>query len=109
MQLGSAVLSLKDYPSSNPLTVGTELEFGVRPEHIRVGTGVEDGSSEAVDTVVELIEPMGSDSLVWLKIQGQSMSARVESSARYVPGQNVQVRFRVGLASLFDAASGDRL
>ena len=109
LQLGTSVLSLADYPNSKPLVVGNELEFGVRPEHIRVDTGAEPGSSEARDAVVDLVEPMGSDSLVWLQLEGQTMSARVESSARFLPGQKVTVRFRVGLASLFDAASGDRL
>jgi len=59
--------------------------------------------------VVDLVEPMGSDSLVWLKVGGQVLSARVESSQRFTPGQAVTVRFRVALASLFDAASGERL
>ena len=92
-----------------PLGVGTEVEFGVRPEHLRVGTGTEAGSSEPFDAIVDLVEPMGSDALLWLKVDGQVLSARVESSQRFTPGQPVTVRFRVSLASLFDAASGDRL
>jgi hypothetical protein len=47
--------------------------------------------------------------LVWLKVGGQVLSARVESSLRFVPGQPVAVRFRVAMASLFDAANGERL
>jgi len=109
LQLGAALVPLADYPASRPLQAGTEVEFGVRPEHIRVGTGAEAGSSAAFPATVDLVEPMGSDSLVWLNLAGQTMSARVESSAHYAPGQPVSVRFRVGLSSLFDANSGDRL
>ena len=59
--------------------------------------------------VVDLVEPMGSDSLVWLKIDDTLFSARVESNQHFEPGQKVDVRFRIGLASVFDEASGDRL
>jgi len=109
LQLSSISIPLTDYVPVQPLVAGTDVEFGVRPEHLRLGTGPDEGSSEPVDAVVDLVEPMGSDSLVWLKVDGQVLSARVESSQRFAPDQPVKVRFRVGLASLFDAASGDRL
>ena len=109
LQLGTHMVSLAGYVPVRPLEAGTEVEFGVRPEHLRVGTGTEAGSSEPFDAIVDLVEPMGSDALLWLKVDGQVLSARVESSQRFTPGQPVTVRFRVSLASLFDAASGDRL
>ena len=84
--------------------------FGlVRPEHIRINAGAEPGLSESFAAEVDLVEPMGSDSLVWLRLGGQSLSARVESSARFRPDEKVTLRFRVGLASLFDATSGERI
>ena len=109
LQLGSSLIPLTDYVPSRPLVSGADVEFGVRPEHLRVGTGPEPGSSEPIDAVVDLVEPMGSDSLVWLKVDGQVLSARIESSQTFTPGQPVSVRFRVGLASLFDAMTGERL
>jgi len=109
LQLGGVTLPLTGYDYARPLIAGSDVEFGVRPEHLRLNTGTEEGSSEPVDAVVDLVEPMGSDSLVWLKVGGQVLSARVESSQRFTPGQAVTVRFRVALASLFDAASGERL
>ncbi len=109
LQLGNAKVSLADYAALRPLEAGTEVEFGVRPEHIRIGTGPEAGSSDAFAATVDLVEPMGSDALVWLNLDGQTMSARVESSQLFTPGQPVSLRFRVGLSSLFDAKTGDRL
>ena len=76
---------------------------------MRVNAGKEEGVSEAFDAIVDIVEPMGSDSLVWLKLAGQILSARVESSKIYKPNEKITVRFRVGLASLFDAESGERL
>ena len=98
---------LADYTPDKPLAAGA-AELGVRPEHILVDENGKDATS-AYKGVVDLMEPMGSDSLVWVKLGDQIISARVESNKFFEPGQKVDVRFRVGLASLFDAATGDRL
>jgi multiple sugar transport system ATP-binding protein len=102
-------IGLKDYGAIQGFAAGRDVEFGVRPEHIRINAGSEPHLSAAFDGVVDIVEPMGSDSLVWVNVGGQMLSARVESSVRFNPGDKVTVRFRVGLSSLFDAASGDRL
>ena len=85
---------------------GTAVIFGVRPEHVRIDAA---GAAESFKAVVELVEPMGSDSLVWTKFGAQPVTARVESSEHYKPGDVVNLSFRVKLASIFDAASGERL
>lgn len=108
LRLGDGMLSLKDYVPTAPLAP-KQVDFGVRPEHIRINAGVEAGLSETFLATVDIIEPMGSDSLVWLELGGQTMSARVESNMHYKHGEKVNVRFRVGLASLFDGATGDRV
>ncbi len=102
-------LPLSEYDSTNPVQPNAKAVFGARPEHIKLNGREEKGMSEPFDAVVELVEPMGSDSLVWLKFGDQIISARVESSEHYKPEEAVKVRFRVGLASIFDEASGDRL
>ena len=108
LKLGDGKLSLKDYVPDTPM-LPKPVDFGVRPEHIRINSGAEAGLSESFKAVVDIVEPMGSDSLVWLNMAGQTMSARVESNMIYKPGEKVTVRFRVGLASLFDGATGDRV
>jgi multiple sugar transport system ATP-binding protein len=108
LKLGAAKINLKDYTPLAPL-MPKQVEFGVRPEHIRINAGAEAGLSDSFNAVVDIVEPMGSDSLVWLNLGGQNLSARVESSEQYRPGEKVKIRFRVGLASLFDEATGDRL
>ena len=107
--IGKGKVALKDYAAKGKLKPGQAVVFGARPEHLRLNAGNEAGLSESFDATVDLIEPMGSDSLVWLKLAGQILSARVESSQIYKPNEKITVRFRVGLASLFDAESGDRL
>jgi len=109
IQIGKGKVALKDYATTSKLAVGKRIVFGARPEHLRINAGDEPGLSEALDATVDLIEPMGSDSLVWLKLADQILSARIESSKIYAPGEKIKVRFRVGLASVFDAESSDRL
>lgn len=108
LKMGDGKISLKDYVPDAPMSTRA-VEFGVRPEHIRINAAAEAGLSEKFNGVVDLVEPMGSDSLVWLKVGEQVMSARVESSQTYKSGEKITVRFRVGLASLFDEATGDRV
>jgi multiple sugar transport system ATP-binding protein len=108
LKLGSGKLSLKDYAPDAPMS-SRAVEFGVRPEHIRINAGAEAGLSESFKGVVDLVEPMGSDSLVWLKVDDHVMSARVESNKTFKPDEKITVRFRVGLASLFDGTTGDRV
>ncbi|HLA03397.1 MAG TPA: ABC transporter ATP-binding protein [Aestuariivirga sp.] len=107
--IGKGKVTLKDYAAKGKLKIGQAVVFGARPEHLRLNAGNEPGLSDAFDATVDLIEPMGSDSLVWLKLAGQILSARIESSQIYKPNEKITVRFRVGLASLFDAESSERL
>jgi multiple sugar transport system ATP-binding protein len=107
-QLEGIKIPLKDYPPEASLNAGAAV-LGVRPEHIQIDMAASKQTGDAYKAVVDLVEPMGSDSLVWLKIDETLFSARVESNQHFDPGQKVNVRFRIGLASVFDGATGDRL
>ncbi len=98
---------LKDYKAEKPLTNQAAV-LGVRPEHILINENVK-GSTEVYKAVVDLVEPMGSDSLVWVKLGSSIISARVESNRNFEPGQKVEVRFRIPLASVFEESTGERL
>jgi multiple sugar transport system ATP-binding protein len=87
--IGKGKVALKDYAAKGKLKVGQAVVFGVRPEHLRLNAGNEPGLSDAFDATVDLIEPMGSDSLVWLKLAGQILSARIESSQIYKPNEKI--------------------
>jgi multiple sugar transport system ATP-binding protein len=106
--LGGQKIPLKDYAPDSPLQAGAAV-LGVRPEHIQIDMAASKSSTEVYKATVDLVEPMGSDSLVWLKIEDNIISARVESNQHFDPGQKINVRFRINLASMFDDATGDRL
>jgi multiple sugar transport system ATP-binding protein len=108
ISMGKGKVALKTYAAKGKLKICQVVVFGARPEHLRLSADNEPGLSDAFDATVDLIEPMGSDSLVWLKLADQILSARVESSQIYKPNENITVRFHVGPASLFDSESGER-
>ena len=109
LELPFGTLTLKDYHADGVLSAGRRVDFGARPEHVRINAGDEPGLSQAFDAMVQVVEPMGSDSLVWLNIGDRKISVRVGSGERFEPDEKVTVRFRVKLASLFDAGTGDRI
>ncbi len=102
-------MPLTGYKFERDTSDGQKIVFGVRPEHIRINATAGPDVSPEYDAEIELVEPMGSDSLVWLTLEGQSLTARVESNLHFRPGDKVKIRFRVGLASIFDEVDGNRL
>ncbi|BBD35567.1 ABC transporter ATP-binding protein [Aminobacter sp. NyZ550] len=82
--------------------------FGVRPEHIATGDAAA-AMPFQVDARVELVEPMGSDTLVWTKLGGQSFAFRVEAERHLASGDQLRIGFDPARASLFDGQSGSRM
>jgi len=81
--------------------------LGLRPEHITIGEDARPGVS--LPAVVELDEPMGADSLVWLQAGGQQMSVRIPVEERLAHGTKVHIHFDLSKASLFDAGTELRI
>jgi multiple sugar transport system ATP-binding protein len=85
-----------------------KVVFGVRPEHVALGD-VAGTMPYQCDLTVEIVEPMGSDALVWGKFAGQNLSFRVDAERAVGKGQVVRIGFDPGRASIFDAGTGDRI
>ncbi len=81
--------------------------FGIRPEHVGVDTG--EGWPFTVPLPVEVVEPMGSDTLLWTRLGGQSFTMRVTSERAPRDGETVTIGFDPANASLFDRETGERL
>ena len=83
------------------------LKFGIRPENIRLVSG---GSDDlAVNAEVSLLEPLGSETLVTLKIGAAEMVARCAADFRQPPGTRLAVHMNPRHLHLFDKASGAAL
>ncbi|MEP0233161.1 ABC transporter ATP-binding protein [Roseibium sp.] len=101
------MVPLAGYDAQGTLSDGQKVIFGVRPEHLTLTRDQTSGPS--LPAVVELEEPMGADSLVWLRLGDQSMSVRTDSSSRFSPGEEVVITFDLDHASVFDADTEERI
>ncbi|NKK55464.1 sn-glycerol-3-phosphate ABC transporter ATP-binding protein UgpC [Rhizobium leguminosarum bv. viciae] len=80
--------------------------LGFRPEHL-----VLDGATSGLPTIpgrVSVVEPMGSDAVVWFDWADQSLSLRLMGDVTLQPGDAVVPGLDIAKASLF-GADGSRL
>ena len=71
------------------------VALGIRPEHIVYGPAAA-GQPFSKEIEVEIVEPMGSDTLVWTKLGGHNLSFRVEAEKALSVGERIADRFRPG-------------
>lgn len=81
-----------------------EVVLGVRPEHIKLVSSDQEGH----EALVDLVESTGPEDNVTLSVNGQKVTARLETGVTK-SGQTVKVQIATDKVSLFDAASGKRL
>jgi multiple sugar transport system ATP-binding protein len=92
--------SFRTTPTDAPATLG------IRPEHIGVGAAARDSGMAAQ---VEMVEPMGADSLVWCRIGRTTISVRLGEIVRAGRGETLPIFIPPHRVSMFDDASGERL
>jgi multiple sugar transport system ATP-binding protein len=80
---------------------GTGLKFGIRPENIRLAR--EHDADTAVSAEVSLLEPLGAETLVTLRVGASDMIAKFPAAFRQAPGTPLQVYMNPGHMHLFDA------
>ena len=84
--------------------------LGVRPEHLDVGT---DGSTEGWQAVVESVEMLGAERLLYCRLKGLNGEQLVVRTDEHVPapalGQTIGLTPRPDRLHHFDAATGFRV
>jgi len=76
------------------------IVFGVRPEHLTEGS--QNGSRVPIASTVDIAEPMGSESLVYLKAGTGNLIARIHGEALFHMGQPLTVYVNIDKVVLFD-------
>lgn len=104
---GNTEIQLADYSGENETQNDGPATLGVRPEHVTVHSKAIKGKT--VKAKVELYEPMGSESLMWLDVEGQTISVLVKSEDVREKGSTAYLSFELSKASLFDKQSETRL
>ena len=94
------------FPLKGPLQtiaskyIDKEIVFGIRPENIT--NEPKEGSSTPVNMTVEIAEPMGSESLVYLKSGTGYVIARIHGEHLFHTNEQVTVQLNLDKVALFD-------
>jgi multiple sugar transport system ATP-binding protein len=80
--------------------------FGIRPEDVGIAIGAAPPGCTDLPATVEVVEPLGSDTLVFTSVFGASVTARVRPEERPAPGTQIKLRVNLDRAHIFDAATG---
>jgi multiple sugar transport system ATP-binding protein len=99
-------LPLSGYGYIDPPTGATKVTLGIRPERVIVDRAPGPGRLAAR---VRGVEPLGADSVIWLNLGGQTLSARVSPDQAQDLPPEVYVAFDLQGISLFDPITGLRL
>jgi len=101
---GDRRLSLAAYPFATAPSAGQEVVLGVRPEHLEIASnGTWPGFK------VDIVEPMGADTIIWCSDAVGSLQVRTTGSRRAAPGDHLTLHVDPTQVSLFSAQTGERL
>jgi len=83
---------------------GKELLLGLRPEHITEPRRSDAGREFAA--TLDVVEPMGMETMVFFRIDGQEVCGRVEPNSAAGPGEIMQLYANMDNMHLIDPQSG---
>ncbi|GGA94804.1 ABC transporter ATP-binding protein [Brucella endophytica] len=91
-------------PPSIQFALGDKSEalLGIRPEHLVPGDGV----PGAIPAMIDLVEPLGSDTLVHFDLAGTRTVARVDPELRPKVGNRLAFTVQPGRLHVFDKTDG---
>jgi multiple sugar transport system ATP-binding protein len=85
---------------------GKEIIFGIRPEDVLdTATSTAPNPAHTTEVKVEVSEPMGAETYLYLTSGVTNFIARVRPTDRFDVGQLVKVTFKMEAAHLFDPAT----
>jgi multiple sugar transport system ATP-binding protein len=91
--------------SFQPL-VGKELTFGLRPEHITEPWRSDRDHTGEFDVTLDVVEPMGMETMVYFTVDGQEVCARVDPGSAKGPGETMRLHANMEHMHLIDPQSG---
>jgi len=105
---GGLSMPLDRYEFTSGAPDAAPAVLGIRPEHVAIG---DDATKMpfAVEGEIEVVEPMGSDTVAWTKVAGQSFTFRCESEVQLHVGQKLKIGFDPARGSLFHEETTNRL
>lgn len=110
-RMASGDLSIRLRPLQDalpPSAVGTNVTLGIRPEHIYVGSRRPDGPSDTLELILDVLEPLGNEQLLYAQVPGRDHALIARTSSENVLKRGESVRLALDLRQLhvFDGPSG---
>ena len=99
LQDGIATVGTHSFPG--PSGAGP-VHLGVRPEHLIL-------SDDGIPMEVKVVEPTGSETMVFLTFEGQDITAIFRERHAFTPGQVIHLQPDPAHLHLFDAKTGARI
>ncbi len=81
---------------------GRDVVFGIRPEHL-------DLADDGFPAKVAVVEPTGSETMVFLRFEGAELVALFRERHAFRPGDEIRLKPRAGQGHLFDPDTGARI
>ena len=86
-----------------------ELILGIRPEQISDGFAHDTDAILPFTCKVEVLEPTGPDTLVYIRLNGQKVTCRVHPDSAYRAGESMNFRLDMSNALFFNPENGARI
>ena len=102
------VFNVSNYEFINTGAVSCKASLGIRPEAVLTGEHIPENFFRC-EISVELVEPMGSDTLVWTKLGGENFRFRMDGKASVKTGDKLTIGFDPSSSSMFNAETEDRI
>jgi multiple sugar transport system ATP-binding protein len=100
--------NLDGYSFKEKIKDSSKVWLGVRPENIVINES-EKAMPVNCDVIVEVVEPMGADTLVWSSLNGRELRLTVEGNKTVNIGDKLSVGFDPAHVSIFDFENENRL
>ena len=100
--------NLDGYSFKEKIKDSSKVWLGVRPENIVINES-DKAMPVNCDVVVEVVEPMGADTLVWSSLNGRELRLTVEGNKTVNIGDKLSVGFDPAHVSIFDFENENRL
>jgi len=84
---------------------GKDALFGLRPEHITETRGHNGGGGHEFSAVLDVVEPMGMETMVFFTVDGTEVCGRVEPAAAKAAGEAMPLRANLDHMHLIDPAT----
>ncbi|MBN9038306.1 MAG: sn-glycerol-3-phosphate ABC transporter ATP-binding protein UgpC [Rhizobiales bacterium] len=108
VRFGEVSLPLSDALSARAGPDGRKVTVGLRPEHF-VTLGPRSGASASLPIKVDVVEPLGSDTLLFFSLAGVEGIARVPPEQAVRQGERMMLEPNLDRIVLFDAETGKAL